>query len=255
MAFSCSCRASLRRSRGAVSVSTWRRSARRARSGKANERVLLARAGQPVRATSPSALEQVDEAVRSGGPGALPGRADALALGSAAHRVMELCALDDEASLGPLAAAAAAELGRPDLEERTAALAGACWRAAAVRAAARSPEVYREVPLGMLVEGTIVSGAIDLLYRDGDEWVVVDYKTDREVDAEVLRERYAPQGAAYALAVEAATGAAVREVTFVAATAGLQVVVPIDDEVRQAARSSIATERARFLAARDESRM
>ncbi len=214
---------------------------------------LLARAGQPMRATSPSALEQVDEVVLRGGPGAPPGRAEALALGSAVHRVMELCALDDEASLGPLAAAAAAELGRPDLEGRTAVLADACWRAAVVRAAARSPEVFREVPVGMLVRGTIVSGAIDLLYRDGDEWVVVDYKTDRDVDAEVLRERYSPQGAAYALAVEAATGAVVREVAFVAAAARVQIVVPIDDEVRRAARGSIATERARFLVAQDES--
>ncbi len=64
------------------------------------------------------------------------------------------------------------------------------------------------------------SGAVDLLYRDGGEWVVVDYKTDRDADAATLLERYTPQGAAYAVAVEAATGEVVREVAFVAAAAG-----------------------------------
>ena len=121
-------------------------------------------------------------------------------------------------------------------------LAGACWRSAPVRAAAAAEpaEVYRELPIGVLVDGAVVSGAVDLLYRDGDQWVVVDYKTDRGADAGVLRERYTPQGAAYAVAVEAATGQVVREVVFVAAAAGgLVVTVPVDDELRALARSEV----------------
>jgi hypothetical protein len=63
--------------------------------------------------------------------------------------------------------------------------------------------------------------------------VVVDYKTDRAADAAALLERYTPQGAAYAVAVEAATGTVVREVAFVAAAAGgLVVTVPVDDAAR-----------------------
>jgi hypothetical protein len=110
-----------------------------------------------------------------------------------------------------------------------------------VRAAAASPEVYRELPIGALLNGAVVSGAVDLLYRNGDEWVVVDYKTDRGVDAGVLRERYTPQGAAYAVAVEAATEGVVGEVVFVAAAAadGLVVTVPVDDELRALARSEV----------------
>lgn len=90
------------------------------------------------------------------------------------------------------------------------------------------------------------SGSIDLLYRDGGAWVVVDYKTDRAAAPEVLLERYRPQGAAHAVAVEAALAAAgacgdgglVREVVFVAARspgadgAALVVRVPVDDELR-----------------------
>ena len=106
-------------------------------------------------------------------------------------------------------------------------------RAAPVRAAAASPKVYRELPIGALLNGAVVSGAVDLLYRDGDEWVILDYKTDRGADAAVLQERHGPQGAAYAVAVEAATGRPVREVVFVAARAeGLVVTVPVDDALR-----------------------
>ena len=200
----------------------------------ARREALLAAAGRPARATSPSGLEHVDEEVRSGGPGAPPGRAGALALGSAVHRVMELCDFADASSLPGIAAAVTREAGRPDLAAAAAALAGACWRAPPVRAAAASLEVYRELPIGALLNGAVVSGAVDLLYRDGDEWVVVDYKTDRGVAAGVLRERYTPQGAAYAVAVELATAQAVREVVFVAAAAadGLVVTVPVDDELR-----------------------
>jgi hypothetical protein len=101
--------------------------------------------------------------------------------------------------------------------------------------------VYRELPIGALLNGAVVSGAVDLLYRDGDEWVIVDYKTDRGADAGVLLERYTPQGAAYAVAVEAATGRVVREVVFVAAAAAedLVVTVAVDDDVRDLARRAL----------------
>ena len=215
----------------------------------ADRAALLAAAGRPARATSPSGLEHVDDEVRVGGPGAPPSRARALALGSAVHRVMELCDLADPSSLPGLAVAVAADLGYPDLAERAAALAGACWRAAPVRAAAAAAaadpaNVYRELPVGALVDGAIVSGAVDLLYRNGDHWVVVDYKTDRGAGRDVVRERYAPQGAAYAVAIEAATGGVVGEVAFVAAgvdrSDALVVTVTVDGRLRDLARAEVA---------------
>jgi ATP-dependent helicase/nuclease subunit A len=200
---------------------------------RAERAALLERARRPAPATSPSALEHVDDEVRAGGPGAPPGRTRALALGAAVHRVMELCDLADDASLPSLSAAVAAELGHRDLAEPAAELARACWRAAPVRAAAASPEVYRELPVGVLLEGVVLGGSVDLLYRDGGEWVVVDFKTDRAADAATLLARYTPQGAAYAVAVEAATGRVVREVVFIApAAGGLVVTVPVDEALR-----------------------
>jgi ATP-dependent helicase/nuclease subunit A len=207
----------------------------------AGRAALLAEGIRPARATSPSGLEHVDEEVRGGGPGAPPGRATALALGSAVHRIMELCDLSDEASIERLATAVTAEAGRPDLAKQAAALAGACWRSSPVRAAACASALYRELPVGVLVDDIVVTGAVDLLYRDGDEWVIVDYKTDRgsdgrAVDPQLLRERYTPQGAAYAVAVERATGRPVREVVLVAAAAdGRAVHIAVDGGLRAAA--------------------
>ncbi len=214
--------------------------------------VLIEAARRPAPATSPSGLEHVDEDVGRGGPGAPAGRARALALGSAVHRVMELCDLSDEASLEVMAEAAARELERPDLAAEAAELAAACWRSAPVRAAARAaasdPErVYREVPVGALTDGVVVGGAVDLLFRGDEGWVVVDYKTDRVAEPQELLARYRPQGAAYALVAEALLGTgSVREVCFVAARArqpdgsALVVTVPVDDELRAEARREIA---------------
>ena len=67
------------------------------------------------------------------------------------------------------------------------------------------------------------------------------------------RERYQPQGAAYALAVEAATGGVVREVCFVAARAdGLVVRVPVDDELRERARGEVGAAAAAGRAVRPD---
>ena len=71
-----------------------------------------------------------------------------------------------------------------------------------VLAAARaSAECHEEVPFCVREtrDGvpTVVSGAIDLVHRAEDGWRIVDYKTDRNVDAAELQIRYAAQVSAY----------------------------------------------------------
>ena len=66
---------------------------------------------------------------------------------------------------------------------------------------------------------------MDLLFRETDELVVVDFKTDdvtttEEIDA--AANSHSGQAAAYAEAVEQATGLAVREVVFVFARVGVE---------------------------------
>ena len=75
-------------------------------------------------------------------------------------------------------------------------------------------EIIGSAPAGTV---DLFEGFVDLLFADGDRLVVVDYKTDAvptDVAVADALERYAPQGAAYAVAVEAATGMPVGEVHF-----------------------------------------
>jgi ATP-dependent exoDNAse (exonuclease V) beta subunit len=43
----------------------------------------------------------------------------------------------------------------------------------------------------------VLSGTIDLAYRDGDEWRVVDYKTDADATTADLASRHQAQLTAY----------------------------------------------------------
>ncbi len=64
-----------------------------------------------------------------------------------------------------------------------------------------SPEHHEEAPFSVLVRRsgelpTVISGTIDLVYRDGTAWCVVDYKTDVD-GGSALAGKYAAQVAAY----------------------------------------------------------
>jgi ATP-dependent exoDNAse (exonuclease V) beta subunit len=55
-----------------------------------------------------------------------------------------------------------------------------------------------------LADGTVVDGRIDFAWLAGGQWTVIDYKTDRR------EKRRVAQVQAYALALQKATGLAVR---------------------------------------------
>jgi len=70
---------------------------------------------------------------------------------------------------------------------------------------------YRETPVTLRTSsGTLVEGTVDLAFDDGREFVVVDFKTDRELDG--ARERYQQQVQIYARAIATAMGRPVRAV-------------------------------------------
>jgi ATP-dependent exoDNAse (exonuclease V) beta subunit len=82
-------------------------------------------------------------------------------------------------------------------------------RAAADAAAAG--RCYRETPVTLRLDaGSIVEGHVDLAFERGNEFVVVDFKTDRELDGAV--ERYRRQVQIYAAAIAQATGKRARGV-------------------------------------------
>ena len=71
-------------------------------------------------------------------------------------------------------------------------------REASARGACR-----RETPVTMTLGGALVEGVVDLAFEEGGRWVVVDYKTDRELLG--AEEAYRRQVAIYASAIAAAT--------------------------------------------------
>lgn len=139
-------------------------------------------------------------------------------VGRAVHAVLQTIDLQTGAGLDDAARAQAVAEGIAGEGARIARLAENARQSAAVRAALASGRYWREVYVGTQVEGATVEGFIDLLYEGPEGLVVVDYKTDsaRSLD-DIARamERYRRQGAAYALALEAALGRQVADVRFV----------------------------------------
>jgi ATP-dependent exoDNAse (exonuclease V) beta subunit len=81
---------------------------------------------------------------------------------------------------------------------------------AAARAAGAG-QCYRETPITWHLEsGVMVEGIVDLAYITDREVIVVDFKTDREMDGAV--DRYRRQVQVYAAAVGAALGCSARAV-------------------------------------------
>jgi ATP-dependent exoDNAse (exonuclease V) beta subunit len=77
--------------------------------------------------------------------------------------------------------------------------------------AAQSGACYREVPMTWRLDsGTLVEGTVDLAYESGGEMVVVDFKTDRELEGTL--DRYTRQVRIYAAAIATATGRPARAV-------------------------------------------
>ena len=86
-----------------------------------------------------------------------------------------------------------------------------------MREAVATDDYRREMYVATPVDGHTLEGYVDLVYRTDDGLVVVDYKTDAwrdEADLDAKVARYRLQGAAYALALEAATGEPVARCVF-----------------------------------------
>ena len=89
---------------------------------------------------------------------------------------------------------------------------------AGLRAQRRWPEISVAASVGDGPHRVVIQGIIDLLYEDNDgQLVILDYKTDAVSSAQDVAkrmERYKWQGAAYAAAIEQATGQTVRATQF-----------------------------------------
>ena len=84
---------------------------------------------------------------------------------------------------------------------------------ARARAAARRGDCRREVPVSMRADdGVLIEGVVDVAFREEGVWTVVDYKTDRDLEAGGAVETYRRQVALYAEMITRATGEPARAV-------------------------------------------
>ena len=115
------------------------------------------------------------------------------------------------------AKAQAAAEGVPGRADDIARLARRAIDSPLVKRALDSGRWWREAPVAGPVGDGIVEGFIDLLFEEEDGLVIVDYKTDTlgsDDEIERAMARYRLQGGGYALALSKATGATVKEVSF-----------------------------------------
>jgi ATP-dependent exoDNAse (exonuclease V) beta subunit len=152
--------------------------------------------------------------ISSSAGGVRPGGAR---FGSLVHALLSDAPLDGDAAnaLPRLAEAHGRILGATPEEISAAMDAVAATLAhpelAAARRADRSGMCYRETPVTLRLEsGAVVEGYVDLAYRNGNEMVVVDFKTDRELESAL--DRYERQVSLYAAAIGRSTGLPVRAV-------------------------------------------
>jgi len=163
------------------------------------------------------------------------------AIGRAVHAVLQTVDLASGAGISDLAAAQAAAEGVLGYEATIEQLATTALGSETVRAACRG-EYWREAYVAVPAEGLTLEGYVDLVYRpaSGSGLVVVDYKTDAIRDDSMLADRlahYRVQGAAYAIAVQTATGERVERCVFVfLSPQGVREVTIAGEELARAVR-------------------
>ena len=137
-------------------------------------------------------------------------------VGRAVHSVLQTIDLSTGDGIDETSRAQAAAEGIPQRSAEVARLARVAVDSEVVRRAVAASRFWREVPVAAPMTNGVLQGFIDLLFEEDGNLIVVDYKTDA-VDSDHVEDaaaRYGPQGGAYALAVERATGKPVTEVVF-----------------------------------------
>jgi len=144
------------------------------------------------------------------------------AVGRAVHGVLQTVDLATGAGLEEALAAQCEAEAVPDRIDDVRRLVTDALGSPSVREAALCPH-WRELYACTPLDGRLLEGYIDLLYRGPDGLVVVDHKTAATSDRDELDRRvegYRIQGASYALTVAATTAEPVVRVTFLFLTPG-----------------------------------
>jgi ATP-dependent exoDNAse (exonuclease V) beta subunit len=162
------------------------------------------------------------------------GQGPPIPIGDAVHMVMERISLPDAENLEEVAEDVCLEGDIAHDLPDVISMCRACLDSPSVKRAMALGSWWREVPFvishacnGDAERGRLTNGRVDLVFRDGDVLVVVDYKTDKDVTEETAKqyalEHHGGQSEVYAKGLTTATGLTVREVAFVYCKAGAEV--------------------------------
>jgi ATP-dependent exoDNAse (exonuclease V) beta subunit len=137
--------------------------------------------------------------------------------GEALHWALENVDLRAPNDLEQVVAAVCSVTGIAEAAEEVLEMARACLASSVVARALAADELWREVPYTCRVSDGYATGRIDLIFREGDELVVADWKSDSvgPEGVEAAAEGHRGQAVAYADALEAATGTRPNKVVFV----------------------------------------
>lgn len=126
--------------------------------------------------------------------------------GSIVHKALEICGRGDHKKLETLAPP------QTDLIRLTK-LVDEVMKSALWQRQLKAEEKYFEIPFSILKDNTIYSGIIDLIFRETDGWVIVDYKTDDFEKDPQRKSAYENQLATYSKLWQEISGDRVKEQT------------------------------------------
>ena len=110
--------------------------------------------------------------------------------------------------LGASARALAASFGLPESEgPRAADLVARARKRPEIAAAGKADAVYRDLPFAVPLDGELATGRIDLAYRKGPAWTLIDFKTAGFTDAAQALAAHGARLTASAAALALVTGA------------------------------------------------
>jgi ATP-dependent exoDNAse (exonuclease V) beta subunit len=139
------------------------------------------------------------------------------AVGEAMHRILQLVDLRHPHDVDATVESICALAGVAELADEVNQLVLACLDSPVLERLRASEHSWAEVPYTLRIAEGYATGRIDLVFREGDELVVVDWKSDSvgPTEVEAASEWHRPQATAYVRALEATTELGVKEVVLV----------------------------------------
>ncbi|MFH1995802.1 MAG: UvrD-helicase domain-containing protein [Candidatus Omnitrophota bacterium] len=134
--------------------------------------------------------------------------------GSIVHKALELCGKGKRNDLETLARNWLVEKDRsPDEYAELTRLVDGIMKSDLWQRMLKGEEKYFELPFSVMKEDTVIRGVIDMIFKENDAWVIVDYKTDDFDKFPERKKAYNNQLAMYAELWTKMTGEKVKETT------------------------------------------